>query len=125
MMTLKFYPQSSYSGVHQAQVGYTTGIPHISILVGAHSLVFLIGKTTLARIIANMTGSVIKELSATSSGAADVRAVFEEAKNLLQLSGKKTVLFIGEWSGFWPRACKVSNLVHQDEIQRFNKAQQV
>ena len=56
--------------------------------------VFL-GKTTLARIIAQMTGSVIKELSATSSGSADVRAVFEEAKNLLQLSGRRTVLFLG------------------------------
>ncbi|KAF8312832.1 P-loop containing nucleoside triphosphate hydrolase protein [Clavulina sp. PMI_390] len=63
------------------------------------------GKTSLARIIARMTGSVIKELSATSSGSADVRAIFEEAKSLLQLTGKRTVLFV-------------------DEIQRFNRAQQ-
>lgn len=44
-----------------------------------------------------MTGSAIKELSATSSGSADVRAVFEEARNLLQLTGKRTVLFVGEF----------------------------
>ncbi|KAF9518263.1 hypothetical protein BS47DRAFT_1375407 [Hydnum rufescens UP504] len=62
-------------------------------------------KTSLARIIARSTGSTIKELSATSSGTADVRALFEEAKNTLQLTGKRTVMFV-------------------DEIQRFNKAQQ-
>ena len=59
------------------------------------SLISSLGKTSLARIIARMTKSAIKELSATSSGAADIRAVFEEAKNLLTLTGKRTVLFIG------------------------------
>ncbi|KAL1707450.1 hypothetical protein EV121DRAFT_255831, partial [Schizophyllum commune] len=63
------------------------------------------GKTTLARLIARHTGSIFRELSATEAGIKDVRAVFEEAKNTLMLTGRKTVLFL-------------------DEIHRFNKAQQ-
>ncbi|ORY70649.1 hypothetical protein BCR35DRAFT_307958 [Leucosporidium creatinivorum] len=63
------------------------------------------GKTTIARVIAHSTSSVFKELSATNASTADLRKVFEEATNLLKLTGRKTVLFI-------------------DEIQRFNKAQQ-
>jgi putative ATPase len=46
--------------------------------------------------MARMTGSIIKELNATSSGSADVRNIFEEAKNLLRLTRKRTVLFVGE-----------------------------
>ncbi|KAI8993917.1 P-loop containing nucleoside triphosphate hydrolase protein [Trametes punicea] len=63
------------------------------------------GKTTLARLLAKRTNAVFKELSATDSGIADVRAVVEEAKNLLALTGRRTVLFL-------------------DEVHRFNKAQQ-
>ncbi|ODN74941.1 ATPase [Cryptococcus wingfieldii CBS 7118] len=63
------------------------------------------GKTTLARLIAKCSGADFKELSATSSGAADVRQVFEKAKNGLTMTGRRTVLMI-------------------DEIHRFNRAQQ-
>jgi putative ATPase len=42
-----------------------------------------------------MTGSVTKELSAMSAGSAEIRAVFEEAKSVLQLTNKRTVLFLG------------------------------
>ncbi|KAL1744674.1 hypothetical protein HDZ31DRAFT_63891 [Schizophyllum fasciatum] len=63
------------------------------------------GKTTLARLIARHTGSIFRELSATEAGIKDVRGVFEEAKNTLMLTGRRTVLFL-------------------DEIHRFNKAQQ-
>ncbi|KAH9858932.1 P-loop containing nucleoside triphosphate hydrolase protein [Lenzites betulinus] len=63
------------------------------------------GKTTLARLLAKRTNAVFKELSATDSGIADVRAVVEEAKNLLALTGRRTILFL-------------------DEVHRFNKAQQ-
>ncbi|KAK0212961.1 DNA polymerase III, clamp loader complex, gamma/delta/delta subunit [Desarmillaria ectypa] len=63
------------------------------------------GKTTLARLFARRTGSVFKELSATVVGINDVRAVFEEAKNTLALTGRRTVLFL-------------------DEVHRFNKGQQ-
>ncbi|GAA6015691.1 hypothetical protein JCM11491_002446, partial [Sporobolomyces phaffii] len=63
------------------------------------------GKTTIARVIAQSTSSLFKELSATSASTADLRKAFEEAANVLKLTGKKTVLFI-------------------DEIQRFNKGLQ-
>ncbi|KAI0705016.1 P-loop containing nucleoside triphosphate hydrolase protein [Cerioporus squamosus] len=63
------------------------------------------GKTTLARLLAKRTDAVFKELSATDSGIAEVRAVVEEAKSLLALTGRRTILFL-------------------DEVHRFNKAQQ-
>ncbi|KAF8578718.1 P-loop containing nucleoside triphosphate hydrolase protein [Ramaria rubella] len=63
------------------------------------------GKTTLARLLAKRTDAVLKELSATSSGTNEVRAVFDEAKGLLSLTGRRTILFL-------------------DEIHRFNRAQQ-
>ncbi|KAK4699532.1 putative ATPase, partial [Phenoliferia sp. Uapishka_3] len=63
------------------------------------------GKTTIARVIAGCTKSVFKELSATNASTAELRKVFEDAGNLLKLTGRKTILFI-------------------DEIQRFSKSQQ-
>ncbi len=62
------------------------------------------GKTTLARIIAASSKSAFMEISAVTSGLADVKKVIEEAKKR-QSIGQKTVLFV-------------------DEIHRFNKAQQ-
>jgi replication-associated recombination protein RarA len=64
-----------------------------------------VGKTTLARIIANTTKSRFKELSATSNGVGDVKKVFDEAANELRLTGGRTIIFM-------------------DEIHRFTKAQQ-
>ncbi len=63
------------------------------------------GKTTLARIIAEMTKSAFVSLSAISSGVADLRRAIEQAKERQRLSQEATILFI-------------------DEIHRFNKAQQ-
>lgn len=63
------------------------------------------GKTTLARVIANTTQSVFKQLNATVAGKKDIQNVVEEAKSALGMTMKKTILFI-------------------DEIHRFNKAQQ-
>ncbi|WVF70115.1 hypothetical protein IAT40_004903 [Kwoniella sp. CBS 6097] len=63
------------------------------------------GKTTLARLIAKTADADFKELSATSSGTSDVRTVFEQAKNSLKLTGRRTILMV-------------------DEIHRFNKPQQ-
>jgi putative ATPase len=63
------------------------------------------GKTTLARIVAQSTRSSFEELSAVSSGKADVQAVIARARERLGAQGQRTVLFI-------------------DEIHRFNKAQQ-
>lgn len=63
------------------------------------------GKTTLARLIAQTCDADFRELSATSAGSADVRKVFEEARNKLKLVGRRTILFL-------------------DEIHRFTKPQQ-
>ncbi len=62
------------------------------------------GKTTLARIIASETEAEFVELSAVTSGKADVTKVIELAKQNQRL-GMRTILFV-------------------DEIHRFNKAQQ-
>jgi putative ATPase len=62
------------------------------------------GKTTLARIIARETGAEFIELSAVTSGKADVVKVIEHAGQNRRL-GMQTILFV-------------------DEIHRFNKAQQ-
>ncbi len=62
------------------------------------------GKTTLARIIATETGAEFVEISAVTSGKADVVKVIDLAKQNQRL-GMQTILFV-------------------DEIHRFNKAQQ-
>ncbi len=64
-----------------------------------------VGKTTLARIIANETDSDFVEFSAVSTGIAEIKKVFETASKAGPLLNRKTVVFI-------------------DEIHRFNKAQQ-
>jgi putative ATPase len=63
------------------------------------------GKTTLARIIARMTGAEFVELSAVSATVAQVREVLAGARERLGAHGRRTILFL-------------------DEIHRFNKAQQ-
>ena len=62
------------------------------------------GKTTLARIIAEGTDAEFIELSAVTSGKADVNRVVEQARANQRLA-QQTILFV-------------------DEIHRFNKAQQ-
>jgi len=42
----------------------------------------------LARLLAQKTGSIFKELSATVVGINEVRPIFEEAKNTLRLTGR-------------------------------------
>lgn len=63
------------------------------------------GKTTLARIVAAETGAAYEELSAVSSGVAEVRKAIDAARARRAQAGRRTVLFI-------------------DEIHRFSKAQQ-
>lgn len=63
------------------------------------------GKTSLARIIAAQTQAHFDEVSAVTSGVADLRRSIEAAGDRLTLSGAKTILFI-------------------DEIHRFSKSQQ-
>jgi putative ATPase len=45
----------------------------------------------LARLIAQQTGAILKELSATGVGVHEVRGVLEEAKNILNLTGRCVV----------------------------------
>lgn len=74
-----------------------------------HSMIFWgppgSGKTTLAKLVATVTNSCFKELSAVASGIKDLREVVELAKENLSYSNQRTVLFI-------------------DEIHRWNKSQQ-
>ncbi|MBQ9512459.1 MAG: replication-associated recombination protein A [Lachnospiraceae bacterium] len=63
-----------------------------------------VGKTTLARIIANKTKAKFINFSAVTSGIKEIRQVMQEAEANRQF-GDKTILFV-------------------DEIHRFNKAQQ-
>jgi putative ATPase len=63
------------------------------------------GKTTLARIVANMTGAAFEELSAVAATVTQVREVIARARERLGAHGTRTILFL-------------------DEIHRFNKAQQ-
>jgi len=63
------------------------------------------GKTTLARIVAGVTGAAFEELSAVSATVAQVREVLARARERLGANGQRTILFL-------------------DEIHRFNKAQQ-
>ncbi|MBI1820400.1 MAG: replication-associated recombination protein A [Nitrospirae bacterium] len=63
------------------------------------------GKTTLAHLIAHMTGCFYVFFSAVLSGVKEVREIVAEAKFRFQSSGQKTLLFV-------------------DEIHRFNRSQQ-
>jgi len=63
------------------------------------------GKTTLARIIAEMTHAKFIRISGVESNVAEMRRVIAAAANRLSTSGRKTILFV-------------------DEIHHFNKAQQ-
>ena len=63
-----------------------------------------VGKTTLARIIANRTKAAFVDFSAVTSGIKEIKQVMEQAEKSRRF-GEKTILFV-------------------DEIHRFNKAQQ-
>jgi len=64
-----------------------------------------VGKTTLARLIANTADAEFIPISAVLSGIKDIREAVERAEHTLQQSSRKTILFV-------------------DEVHRFNKGQQ-
>jgi putative ATPase len=64
-----------------------------------------VGKTTLARLVANHVEAEFHQLNAVAAGVKDVREVIARAEKNLSRLNKRTILFI-------------------DEIHRFNKAQQ-
>ena len=63
-----------------------------------------VGKTTLARIIANRTKATFIDFSAVTSGIKEIRQVMQQAEDNRRF-GERTIVFV-------------------DEIHRFNKAQQ-
>lgn len=64
-----------------------------------------VGKTTLARLIANSADAEFIPLSAVLSGVKDIREAVDRAEHTLQQRGRRTILFV-------------------DEVHRFNKSQQ-
>lgn len=79
----------------------TSGILHSMIFWGPPG----VGKTTLARMLANATRAEFLTLSAVMSGVKEIRDAIQRAQFIRQQSGRATVLFI-------------------DEVHRFNKSQQ-
>ncbi len=63
------------------------------------------GKTTLARLVADTCNAEFIALSAVLAGVKDIRAAAEQAREVRERSGRRTVLFL-------------------DEVHRFNKSQQ-
>lgn len=81
--------------------GSTRSAPSSVILWGPPGT----GKTTLAYLVATVSGRRFVELSAVTAGVKDVRQVVEDARRRLATGGDETVLFV-------------------DEVHRFSKSQQ-
>ncbi|MBB6521595.1 replication-associated recombination protein A [Pseudoteredinibacter isoporae] len=64
-----------------------------------------VGKTTLAKMLAELNDAHFETLSAVLAGVKDIRAAIEKARQVAASFGRKTILFV-------------------DEVHRFNKAQQ-
>jgi putative ATPase len=83
------------------RVAFESGRPHSMILWGPPG----VGKTTLARLMADAFGLEFIAISAVLGGVRDIRDAVERAQGTRARSGQSTVVFV-------------------DEVHRFNKAQQ-
>ncbi|OUS33101.1 AAA family ATPase [Rhodobacterales bacterium 56_14_T64] len=102
-------PQSLAQVIGQAQVLGPEAPLGVMLASGSlSSLIFWgppgVGKTTIARLLADETDLHFVQISAIFSGVADLKKVFESAK-IRRQNGRGTLLFV-------------------DEVHRFNKAQQ-
>jgi putative ATPase len=83
------------------RLAFESGKPHSMILWGPPG----VGKTTIARLMANAFNAEFVQISAVLSGVKEIREAIAHAKDVLAREGRPTIVFV-------------------DEVHRFNKAQQ-
>ena len=97
-----FYGQSHLLGEGKPlREALDKGLPHSMIFWGPPG----VGKTTLARIVANKMDAHFETISAVLSGVKEIRSAISCAQQQRDMHGRKTILFV-------------------DEVHRFNKSQQ-